>query len=284
MSKHRGFIRLESRDDERVVQLPAEEIGTLIFDTPAATVTTQALVSICTHGGTVLLVDEGHSPTCVLIPYYQNARSLATAKIQLSTPLPVKKQIWKRIVVAKIMNQMRCMESFGLDGSELGRIASRVRSGDTTNCEAQAARAYFDSLISEGDRWCSEYTVALNYGYAVLRSIVAQAVASRGWIPSIGIHHRSEQNPFNLVDDLIEPFRPVVDSIVFGYCITILGPDEKRLLTGCHELTMEVDDIRTNVRAAISMFVDSFRDAMEEGKPELLKNPIFTLEACRSQI
>ena len=197
--------------------IPLEDISTILIESPQVTLTARAASALATHGVTVFFCDEKHMPCCQLLPINQfcRQRKLLTAQCEIGKPL--QKQLWQQIVIQKIRNQARCLELAGRSGSEeLRRLAGRVLSGDPDNREAVAAALYFPALFGNGFSRGTEDSrnAALNYGYAILRGGIARNLVMHGLEPCIGLHHHSELNQFNLADDLIEPFRPVVDLFV----------------------------------------------------------------------
>ena len=158
-------------------------------------------------------------PSLQLLPIAPYCRQSKRVLLQLSQSKPKLKRIWQQIVQAKINNQAKCLELNGNEQAQkLKAIAASVQSGDSSNREGYAARLYFKALFGEDFTRSAENetNAALNYGYAILRSYIAKTIVCEGLEPSIGIHHKNQLNQFNLADDIIEPFRPVVDCFVFG--------------------------------------------------------------------
>src|SRR5690606_21948873 len=140
-------------------------------------------------------------------------------RYQLEASVPLKKQLWKQTVQAKIFNQGRMLESLGIDSSPMYRWQRKVGSGDPENLEARAAVWYWDHLFGKKstfirDRYGEPPNHLLNYGYAILRGVVARSLVGSGMLPAVGIFHRNKYNSFCLADDIMEPFRPYVDSLV----------------------------------------------------------------------
>lgn len=199
------------------VSVPIEDISCVLIETPQINITSAALCELSSAGVNVFFCDEKHLPCGTLLPMNCHSRQLKILKSQLSLSKPVEKQIWKDIVKQKILNQASCLELSGKDGSEILRnMADTVNSGDTGNVEAKAAAFYFPALFGKGFfRGSDEVNnSALNYGYAILRGAIARNLVVYGMEPCLGIHHHSELNQFNLSDDIIEPFRPIVDLLV----------------------------------------------------------------------
>lgn len=177
------------------------------------TLSTGALNIIAQHGITILGVGHNFMPTNITLPFAHNSRYSEIVDAQLGMSAPFQKQLWRRIVKQKIANQAEVLAIAQRPGYErLVELARSVRSGDPDNREAVAARLYFP-LLKEGyvRGEISPTSSILNYGYAVVRSTIARAVVSHGFITSVGLHHDNTRNEFNLVDNLIEPFRLFID-------------------------------------------------------------------------
>lgn len=205
------------RQDEGEVRLALEDIGWVVLDTPQASLTS-ALISACMAAGVVVVsTDARHVPNGMLLPFHTHHRQAGVARLQVAAGGPLRKRLWQRIVRAKIGNQAAALEACGRTAGPLRAMAGLVDSGDTANVEARAAREYWGRLFPAFVRENGDdlRNMLLNYGYAVVRAGVARAVVAHGLLPSLGLHHDSAANGFNLADDLVEPFRPVVDRAVW---------------------------------------------------------------------
>ncbi|MDD4051913.1 MAG: type II CRISPR-associated endonuclease Cas1 [candidate division Zixibacteria bacterium] len=207
-------IRLDDREES----VPLEEVGALVVSHPAVHYTHAVLAGICGNGGVVIICNEKRLPVGMLLNltghYTQTERFVAQAE----APQPIKKRLWQQLINAKILAQASVLAHLRGDDCGLRRMALEVRSGDPSNIEAQASRRYWPALfgahmhrIPGGD---DPVNRMLNYGYAVLRGAVARGLSAAGLHPSLGIHHHNRYNPFCLADDLMEPFRPTVDTLV----------------------------------------------------------------------
>ena len=205
-------------ETEELHQLPVEDLAALVLDSRETEVTAYALERLAANGTVVIFCNEKHMPSGVLLSYGSHSRRLKTVRKQISQSKPRLKQLWKQVVRQKIKNQGRCLELCGKENVVKPWIP-RVRSGDTTNVEGTAAALYFKALYGDGFIRHTADTVndILNYGYAVIRASVARYLAIYGFEPSLGLFHHSELNAFNLADDLIEPYRPLVDLYAFRY-------------------------------------------------------------------
>jgi CRISPR-associated protein Cas1 len=199
--------------------VPLEELAALIISNPAVCLTQAVLSGVCSNGGTIVICDSKRLPIGLLFPLFGHSTQTETISAQTSASVPTKKQLWRQIIKAKLLSQAVLLQSQTGNDSGLIRMASRVKSGDPENLEAQAARRYWSALFGLSFRRVPGATdplnSLLNYGYAILRGIVARAVAASGLHPSMGIHHHNRYNPFCLADDIMEPFRPIVDSVAF---------------------------------------------------------------------
>ncbi len=198
---------------------PIEDLSAVLIESRQSIVTAAALAALAQNGTAVYFCDEKHLPCALLLPFAQHSRQLEVTQAQLALPLPVRKRAWQHIVTAKIQNQAECLALCGrqVQAAWLFSRAKAVHSGDKENVEAAAAAYYFPALFGAGFTRGDEAdtrNAALNYGYAILRGCMARAVAVYGFLPWLGLHHASGLNAFNLADDMMEPYRPVVDLFV----------------------------------------------------------------------
>lgn len=203
--------------DDGDVRLPIEDVAWLVIDTPQVTLST-ALISACMDAGMVLITtDWTHTPSGMMLPFHRHHRQAEIAALQTAISAPLKKRLWQTIVQMKIANQAAVLIGSGQSASALLAMARLVGSGDPDNTEARAARAYWPRLFVDFVRedGNDKRNALLNYGYAVVRSGVARGLVAAGLVPAFGVNHASITNAFNLADDLVEPFRPFVDRLVW---------------------------------------------------------------------
>jgi CRISPR-associated protein Cas1 len=200
--------------------IPIEDIGLLILDHRQITITQALLSKLLANNTAVISCDETHHPTGML--FNLDGHSLQSQKFQaqLNATVPLKKQLWQQTVVAKIQNQAAVLAIRREENKMLFNLANDVRSGDSENCEAQAAAYYWkrvfpDTLQFRRERYGPPPNNLLNYGYAILRAVVARSLVSSGLLPTLGIHHRNQYNAYCLADDIMEPYRPYVDLVVY---------------------------------------------------------------------
>lgn len=275
-------------EGEENINVPLEDISAMVLETPQAVVTSALISALPAFGIVLVACDECHLPNGLLLPFMPYSRQLATVRKQINAPLPLQKRLWQKIVVAKINNQALCLDFAGAEGGDyLRALAKTVNSGDSENREGQAAQFYFPRLWGEGftRQLMVWHNGALNYGYAVLRACIARSLAVGGFVPALGIHHRNELNAFNLADDLIEPFRPLVDWWVWKIGAqsnigdTLSPADKARLVAVLYQdLFFPVShhpqaNETMNALTAVEGAVDSLARAWDKGKAELLLLP-----------
>jgi CRISPR-associated protein Cas1 len=215
---------------EAKVTIPVEDIGIVVLDHKQITIT-QALIEALLDNNVVLITcNSSHIPTGLLMPLTGNTIQNERFRAQLDATEPLKKQLWAQTVTLKIKNQSLMLESRGIDNNYLIPLFRNVKSGDTDNCEATAAAYYWQHLFPDipGFKRFREGNPPnnyLNYGYALLRATMARSLVGAGLLPTLGIHHANRYNAYCLADDLMEPYRPMVDRVV---CDTIdrYGTDE----------------------------------------------------------
>jgi CRISP-associated protein Cas1 len=217
LSAHRGFLIVAMKGDE-LGRIPLDDVGALIVHAHGVTWTTNLVVKLAERGAMMVLCGANHAPIAMTIPIDGHHAQNARFRAQWDTPKPFLKQAWKAVVSAKVRNQASLLLALGNgEGEALGFMAERVRSGDPDNIEAQAARRYWPALMGaefRRDREAEGANALLNYGYTIIRSVIARAVVAAGLHPTIGLHHANRLNAFALADDLVEPFRPLVDAVV----------------------------------------------------------------------
>lgn len=231
--------------DEELGRIPCEDIGMLIVDNKAVTMTQSVFTELLGAGAAVVVCGDDHHPTGMMMPVEANSVQTARMRDQLEAKEPLKKRLWKQLVVAKIRHQAAILgaESPGYEG--LSEMAQKVKSGDPDNKEAHASKLFWKYYSQEMEfrrqRYGSAPNNLLNYGYAILRAAVARAIVSAGLNASLGVHHRNKYNAFCLADDVMEPYRGYVDRKVLevldsGEDIEELSqPVKARLLAILHE-------------------------------------------------
>lgn len=206
------------REGAEMVTVPLEELAVLVVSHPQVSLTHAVLAGLATSGGVFVTCDDKHLPAGMLLPLATHFTQAERFEQQASASLPTCKRLWQQIVRAKLRAQACLLCELRGDDRGINALISRVRSGDPDNLEAKASRRYWPALFM-GESFCRERfglppNQHLNYGYAVLRAAVARAICAAGLHPSLGLHHHNRYNAFCLADDLMEPFRPLVDRTV----------------------------------------------------------------------
>jgi len=282
-SVKRGQLHLQR--EEGAVTVPLEDIAVVVFENRHITLTTALLSQLCAAGATILVCDGTHHPNGAMMPFLTHSRVSQIAAEQIQWSAPFKKRIWQKIVQQKIKNQAHLLDRVDpLTAKALQAMRGQVDSGDRKNREAQAARAYWPALMGKDFlRSGNDLTnAALNYGYAVVRACVARALVGAGLLPCFGLHHDNDLNNFNLADDLIEPFRPMVDAKVLSLRKD-RDPDDPltqadRLALvgmGAEQVLMD-GEVMTLLNAA-QITAESLVRALKAKDPTPLKMPEFVL-------
>jgi len=205
-------------DEDKTV--PVEDMGVMILDNKQITITQGLLEALLENNVAVVTCDSSHLPTGLLLPLCGNTTQNERFRNQMDVSLPLRKQLWQQTMQSKISNQAYVLNSRkGMDVSNMLFWANSVRSGDPENIEARAAVYYWKYMFPDVENFIRDRDgVApnnlLNYGYAILRAIVARALVGSGLLPTIGIHHHNKYNAYCLADDIMEPYRPYVDNLV----------------------------------------------------------------------
>lgn len=268
-----------SQDDSEV-RLPLEDLACIVLDTPQATLTTALAAACMSAGVAVMITDERHHPSGLLLPFHRHHRQGAIAQLQAGLSQPLRKRLWQAVVRAKIENQAGVLSALGREGAGALRAMRRhVGSGDPTNVEARAARAYWSCLWDEFRREDARdrRNALLNYGYAVLRAGVARALVASGLLPAFGIGHASAANPFNLADDLLEPFRPFVDRVANGLALATpagdLAREERAALASVLMAECRMGEDVMTLLNACDRVAQTLVAAMEQGSAGALALP-----------
>ena len=210
------IIRKEISDDNLTV--PIEDIGLVMINHAMVSLTIPLLNALTEQNVAVIFCNEKGMPASMLYNLQSNTTQGETLRNQLEAGEVLKKTLWKQIIETKIKNQAALLNKMGKEGSILKPLYTNVKSGDSDNREGIAARLYWTALFGRDfirDRNIPGINSLLNYGYSVLRAAVTRALVSSGLFPALGIFHHHRSNAFPLSDDLMEPFRPFVDEIVF---------------------------------------------------------------------
>lgn len=274
LSRHRGFL-LVSENGAEIGRVPLDEITAVIIHAHGTTCSASLLTELADRGAPVVFCAANHAPRSVLMPLDGHHAQGARLRAQWQAKAPLIKQAWRQVVVAKIQMQASAIEAHGQAHAPLNMMARKVTSGDSSNLEAQAARYYWPLIMGEDfrrNRDAPDINALLNYGYTVLRAASARAIVAAGLHPSIGLHHSNRGNAFALADDLMEPFRPLVDCAVHGLAArngTKVDTEAKQTLARLIALDLPLGDGQSPVSVALSKLATSLGQSFEAGKLSL---------------
>lgn len=274
--------------EQGTASFPLEDLDAILLENRKSRITSAALAALAASGCAVFFCDERHLPCGILQPFQQHSRQSGVLSTQLSCTVPQKKRLWQQIVKQKIRNQAICLRECGKTepAERLQVMANGVLSGDTSNVEGAAAAYYFPKLFGEGFLRGDEMehaNAALDYGYAILRGMIARTLSVHGLQPSFGLQHHSTLNAFNLADDLIEPFRPVVDLYVGRKALPPEGLTSavKRELVDLLNMDMQIRGQKNTVSHAMEQTVQSLLRCMKGEEKELLLPVLLPLQRHR---
>lgn len=218
--RYRQLLVIDPQTKEQKGSIPIEDIALLIIDHPQVTITSQLMEVLMEETVAVIQCDSKHMPNGLMLPLQGNSTLTQKWQQQISASSPLKKQLWKQIIIRKIENQHRLLQLYQHDSNTLLDYAAAVKPGDTSNLEGLAAKYYWKHYLPNFKRnpEGGHPNNLLNYGYAILRSIVARSCVASGQLPALGIKHSNKYNAYCLADDLMEPYRPFVDKLVLEYC------------------------------------------------------------------
>ena len=267
-------------EQEQSARVPFEDIAIIVLNNREITLTHPVLSACAEYGIGLFATGDNHQPSGVFLPFQSHSRATRMLRLQLDLDKPTGKRAWAAIVQAKIANQAFCMKTLNAgDVERLESYSRRVRSGDTGNMEAQAAAYYFPQIMGRSFHRSQEVwaNAALDYGYAVMRGACARALVAHGMLPTIGLFHSNEQNAFNLADDLIEPYRAIVDLHVATSRKTDesvgLSPADKIALVGLLNIDVAMPRGVMSVLASIEQAAESLARLYDGGSEQILEMP-----------
>jgi len=270
--------------------VPIEDIGVLVLESEHLTLTNALLSYLIEHQVAVISCNGKHMPVGLWLPLDGHSLQSARFQDQLESSVPLKKNIWAQLVEMKIENQGKVLEFFSKEAAPLVRWSKEVKSGDSGNLEARAA-AYYWSTLFEGtefrrDRFGPPPNHLFNYGYAILRAVVARALVSSGLLPTFGVHHKNQYNAYCLADDVMEPFRPIVDRYILEQSSELEVGEEltrewKLMLLKIPTLDVQLGKERRPLLVGAS-YVTASLVRLYEGRDKKLLLPTFPKHDLRS--
>ncbi len=247
-----------------VKRVPIEDVGVVVLDHKQITITQGAMGELLDNNVAVITCDEHRMPSGLILPLNGNTTQSERFKHQIEASLPLKKQLWQQTIQAKILNQSTVLyRQRGLECGNMEAWAKQVKSGDSDNLEGRAAAFYWQNLFGHikgfrRDREGVPPNNLLNYGYAILRAVVARSLVGSGLLPTLGIHHHNRYNAYCLADDIMEPYRPYVDKLVAeivdsGADITNLTKEIKGQLLSIPVLDVVINGRRSPLMIGVGM-------------------------------
>lgn len=246
---------------ETVRTVPIEDIGVVVLDNKQITITHGALEELLANNSAVVTCDNSHLPVGLLLPLCGNTTQNERFRYQLDASLPLQKQLWQQTIQFKIRNQAAVLESLGRETGNMRAWSNSVKSGDSENLEARAAVYYWRNVFTDNPNFVRSRegdfpNNLLNYGYAILRAVVARGLVSSGLLPTLGIHHHNRYNAYCLADDIMEPYRPYVDKLVLSIIdrygkVDELTNDIKQELLAIPVIEVNINDQRSPLMIAV---------------------------------
>jgi CRISP-associated protein Cas1 len=257
LSKKDEQLKIKYPDDadsdnlNKLNTIPIEDIGIMILDNTQITITQGLLSSLLENNTSIITCDKSHMPSGSFLPLSGNDIQSERFQVQIEASIPLKKQLWQQTISAKIYNQALLLHQRGVQYKNMELWSSKVKSGDPDNLEGRAAAYYWKNLFPKEleftrDRYGLPPNNLLNYGYAILRGIVARGLVASGLLPTLGIHHHNKYNAYCLADDIMEPYRPYIDDIVSeivenGEDFEELTPSIKKQLINIGAITIKIE-------------------------------------------
>lgn len=268
-------------DDERSPRkVPIEDIGVVVLDDPRVVMTNALITSLMENNSAIVSCNTKHMPDSLMLRMHEHHAFTEKVRNQFTSSEPLRKNLWQQTVIAKIKNQGSLLRLLGIDADNMDYWASSVKSGDPDNYEARAAAYYWRQMYGEESgfkrtRFGEPPNNLLNYGYAILRAVVARSLVASGLMTFMGIHHKNKYNPYCLADDIMEPYRPLVDQLVLVIAeeesdLEELTPAIKAKLLTVPTLDVNIDGKRSPLMVAVQRTTASLTRCFEGGSRRLL--------------
>lgn len=238
------------KEEKQQVSMPIEDVGLIMLDNQQIMLSNALIMALNENNSAVISCDSTHLPYGLMLPMFSHHAFTEKFYCQLEASVPLKKNLWQQTVIAKIENQAALLKKLNAPTDKLDFLVRQVNSGDTQNVEGRAAAYYWDTLFGDKSfvrhRFGEPPNNLLNYGYAILRAIIARSLVGSGLFPTLGIHHHNKYNPYCLADDIMEPYRPYVDELVMNIVeeetdYDELSPRLKKRLLGIPVTDIEIE-------------------------------------------
>ena len=268
VSLYRGFIEIK-HNSELLGRVPLDDISVLILSAQSITLSKNVINALAEKNGITILCGKNYIPESIVMPIANHYLYTKNIKNQISNSEPFKKRVWQQIVVKKIENQALVLKLYGKEFQEVEKISKAVKSGDTTNREAYAAKLYWKKLFGQDfvrDKDGTGINALLNYGYAVMRASMIRALCGSGLQTALGVNHNNNLNQFCLADDFFEIYRPIVDYFVYDLWQkneTELLPQTKQKLVTCLKANVITEKGNTPAYQSMHYLANSYVQAME---------------------
>lgn len=260
---------------ETLEMIHLSEINILLIENGMVSITSYLINELINNKIKLIFCDEKHNPSGEVMPYYGSFNTSKKILNQVKWDSSKKDIVWQQIVKHKIHNQAMLLKKLGIMGYEkILEFEECVEVGDRTNREGHAAKVYFNLLFGKSFIRGEENNInnALNYGYAILLSTINKEIISKGYITQLGINHKSEFNQFNLTCDIMEPFRPLIDEIVYNNMNFEFDKKQKYKLIDVLNNKVKIDEKEQYVGNAIPIYIQSVFDALENKKESKIIN------------
>lgn len=257
------LVNGREESDGELERVPIEDIGVMVIDHPQITLSQSVIAKLVANNSAVITCDATHHPTGMILPLDGSTVQGERFRAQIESSVPLRKQLWAQTVSAKVLHQAAILELVGTKTDNMKKWAKDVTSGDPKNIEARAAAyywknvftGYFEKFIRE--RFGEPPNNLLNYGYAILRAIVARGLVASGMLPTFGIHHKNKYNAYCLADDIMEPYRPYVDRLVLdiihnGEDYTELTPSIKKQMLQLPITDVKIGEVTRPLMVAVT--------------------------------
>ena len=274
----------ENTENGEPVSIPIEDIGVLIIDHQQITITQALIAKLLANNTAFITCDSSHHPTGLLLNLDGNTLQSLKFKAQIEATVPLKKQLWQQTVSCKINNQAMVLEGNRIPVKNLRNWAAEVKSGDSENHEAVAAAYYWKNIFQlfpdfKRERFGEPPNNLLNYGYAILRAVVARSIVASGMLPTLGIFHKNQYNAYCLADDIMEPYRPFVDKVVLNIVnlngnFLELTPGMKKDLLHIPAMDVMINKEKSPLMVAVQKTTASLSKCFE-GKQRRIEYPEF---------
>ena len=271
---------IQLAEKEKIIKRSIEDISIVIVDHPQITITQTLLIKLLENNVAFITCDNTHHPIGLMLNLNGHSLQSQKFKYQLEAPISLKKQLWQQTIIAKLINQAALLSILQKDNKYLLNLAKQVKSADRTNCEAKGASYYWKNLMPDllefrRDRMGPPPNNLLNYGYAILRAIVARSLVGCGLLPTLGIFHKNQYNAYCLADDIMEPYRPYVDWIVYQIITTHenfanLNVEIKKELLALSLMKVQINNYSTDLINAVQITTSTLINCFEEKTKKLL--------------